>query len=217
MDKSIPLLYCTRLITKLFLLSGTSQTCIPDKLVRVSVKSLALSCLSSIFLIYPSGFLANLDKHYSDSSKLINKQICSQQISDVLLFKCHSDPQLRGAVRTLTVNFIKAVLVLSEGDYGKWILDNVGVGHTVSFSIAELIQIFIEVNLKLPNCIVIYCTLFFQGLKDESANCIRQTLLSLGTVLKILSVSQNSKLIIPLLNTLPLLSKNPYWLVKVCL
>ncbi|XP_018571399.1 huntingtin [Anoplophora glabripennis] len=199
LDNHTPLLYCTRLITKLFLLSGTPQTCLPDKLVRVSVKSLALSCLSSIFLIYPSGFLANLDKHYSDCSKLTNKKICSQQISDVLLFKCHNDPQLRGAVRNLTANFIKAVLISSEGDYEKWILDNVGAGRTVNFSIAELIKIFVE------------------GLEDESANCIRQTLLSLRSVLKNLSESQKSALIIPLLNTLPLLSKNPYWLVKVAL
>lgn len=67
----------------------------------------------------------------------------------MLLFKCHSDPQLRGAVRALTANFIKTVLILSEGDFEKWVLDNVAVEHTVSFSIADLIQIFIEVSLNI--------------------------------------------------------------------
>lgn len=123
--------------------------------------------------MYPYGFLANLDKHYSDSSKLTNKKICSQQISDVLLFKCHSDPQLRGAVRTLTANFIKAVLVLSEGDYGKWILDNVGIGRTINFSITELIQIFIEVNLRILHCLLFIMNIFRVSKMNQQTAFVR--------------------------------------------
>ncbi|KAJ8928271.1 hypothetical protein NQ314_019222 [Rhamnusium bicolor] len=178
LDKNIPIIYCVRLITKMFLLAGTPRTCIPDKSIRVSVKSLALSCLSSIFFLYPAGFLIYLDKNYSNS-KVTNKKSSSQRVSDVLLFKNHCDPQLRGAVRTLIANFIKAVSILSEGDYEKWISIN--------------------------------------GLEDESSNCIRQTLISLSTTLKYLAESQKSTSVISLLNILPLLSKNPYWLVKVAL
>ncbi|KAJ8914559.1 hypothetical protein NQ315_010023 [Exocentrus adspersus] len=201
LDKSASLLYCTRLITKLFLLSGAPGVCVSDKQVRVSVKYLALSCLSSIFLVYPMGFLVSLDKNSYTDSKPSNKKISFQQISDVLLFNNHSDPQLRGAVKALVANFLKSVLSLCEGDYDKWILQNVRLEHgsNIHYSMTELIKVFIE------------------GLEDESANCIRQTLLSLDTLLKNIAESQNSKLVISVLNTLPLLSKNPYWLVKVAL
>lgn len=92
-----------------------------------------------------------LDKNYSDNSKVPNKKSNSQRISDVLLFKNHSDPQLRGTVRTLVASFIKAVSILSGGDYEKWILINVNVDHTAPFLVEEFIKIFIEVCIVKQN------------------------------------------------------------------
>lgn len=59
-DSDIPLKYCIRLLSSSFLLSGTPGGCIPDRNVRISVKSLALGCLSNIFSLYPSGFFLPL-------------------------------------------------------------------------------------------------------------------------------------------------------------
>ncbi|KAJ8959892.1 hypothetical protein NQ318_011628 [Aromia moschata] len=199
LDKDVPLIYCTRVIAKLFLLSGSPKTCIPDKRVRVSVKSLALSCLSSIFLIYPSGVLLYLDKSYCGDSKVTNKRISSQRISELLLLKDHADPQLRGNVRMLVANFLKAVLTSSEGDYEKWLTINSSREPPTSLSMEELVKLLAE------------------GLEDESSNCIRQTLLSLNVTFKYLAESSTSTSVIPLLTILPLLSRNPYWLVKVAL
>ncbi|GFS71538.1 huntingtin [Trichonephila clavipes] len=59
-DHDVALKYCTRLLCSSFLLTGTPGYCIPDRNVRISVKSLALGCLSSIFSLYPNGFLLPL-------------------------------------------------------------------------------------------------------------------------------------------------------------
>lgn len=53
-----------------------------------------------------------------------------------------------------------------------------------------------------------------QGLEDESSTCIRQTLLSLDIALPYLLESKHNVNIPPLLEVLPLLAYNPYWLVK---
>lgn len=55
----------------------------------------------------------------------------------------------------------------------------------------------------------------FKGLEDESSNCTRQTLVGLNVCLKYLVESESCEAVIPLLQELPLVAKNPYWLVKV--
>uniref|UniRef100_A0A6P7F8J4 Huntingtin-like n=1 Tax=Diabrotica virgifera virgifera TaxID=50390 RepID=A0A6P7F8J4_DIAVI len=197
LDATTPLIYCIRLITKLFLLNGIPENYISDKVVRVSVKYLAISCLSSLFNLYPKGLFMYLDKNYSQNIK--SKRISSQKLSDILLLRNHVDPQLRGAIRNLLGNYLKVVSHLCEGGYEDWIGDNCIGDQDNSVQICDIVNIFI------------------QGLNDESSNCIRQTLVTLKNNLKYLIESHQSNAVIPLLNTLPALSENPYWLVKVSL
>ena len=62
LDRDIPLVHCARLLCTRFLLTGYPRGLIPDKQVRVSVKSLALACVSSIISICPKTFLAKVHK-----------------------------------------------------------------------------------------------------------------------------------------------------------
>lgn len=133
-DKNIPLIFCARFITKNFLLSGTPNNLIPDKTVRVSVKSLALACLATIFEIYPHVLLKYLDK-----------QKPTQQLSDVFYYATHSDPQLRGAVRILIATFIKAALIDSSGSYDDFVGKNVAVNDCDVFQMERLLDVFLKV------------------------------------------------------------------------
>ena len=116
LDNDVSLIYCTRLITKSFLLTGYPQMVTSDKHTRVTVKNLALTCLSSIFQIYPDALLLNLDRNQVE----MTKSTPIQPISDILLFRSHSDPQLRGVVRVLIGTYLKATLMKSERNYSKW-------------------------------------------------------------------------------------------------
>ncbi|KAK4875471.1 hypothetical protein RN001_011893 [Aquatica leii] len=196
-DKNVPLLYCTRLIVKSFLLNGFPNTLISDKKVRVSVKSLSLSCLSTIVYIYPKVFLMYLDKNYTKDVK--GCSFYKQPISDILQYKDHNDPQLRGAVRIIIGNFLKSVILKSYDKYEKWIAENSLVDDNEVFEINNVIQILVK------------------GLEDESSNCLRQSLQSLSICLKCVLESENSLTVKPILGVLPRIAQNPYWLVKVSL
>ncbi|XP_060528068.1 huntingtin [Cylas formicarius] len=195
MEMSVPLLYCTRFITKSFLLSGVPKRYVSDKLVRVSVKASALSCLSSVFRIYPAGFFQFLDKNCNSVSK--GYRVSPQRISEIVLFADHPDLQLRGALRSLIANLIVAILHESGKEFDVWISVN---GHQDCFS---EIDNFIDILLK--------------GLQDENANCLRQILLNLCPVLNGILVSSKNQHVLPILARLPFLAYNPYWLVKVAL
>nr|CAI5834824.1 unnamed protein product [Callosobruchus analis] len=183
-----PLLHLTRLICRRFLLTGTPSNYVPDKTVRVSVKHLALTCLSTVFRLFPAGMFVPLD----GGGK---KQGGDQCVSDVLLFRGHCDPQLRGVVRTLVGDFVRTVST-EGGGYDGWIRRN-AAGREDVFSVDSLAQIF------------------FEGLTDESSTCVRQTLISLEICLSHLLASKSASATLPILQHLPLLAKNPYWLVKV--
>lgn len=58
----VPLVYLVRLLCKQFLLTGYQYGLVSDRRVRVSVKALALSCVSYILELYPKAFLAKLHK-----------------------------------------------------------------------------------------------------------------------------------------------------------
>lgn len=146
-DAAVALEYCCRFIAKSFLLTGHPNHLIPDKSVRISVKSLALSCISSILNHYPRVFLMYLDRNSAKSAVDSAKM---QQISDVLLFSDHGDPQLRGNVNCLIGNFIKSVIVHSESDYGCWLMGNCQTEDSV-YQLKHLMQIFIKVS-HFYNC-----------------------------------------------------------------
>ena len=58
--EGMPLVYCVRLICRRFLLSRTKGELMPDRQVRVSVKTLALGCVSSALTHLPRIFLEKL-------------------------------------------------------------------------------------------------------------------------------------------------------------
>lgn len=61
-DSDIPLLFCVRHLASSFLLTGSPGHVMPDKNVRVSVKALALSCISCVVRHLPGCILLPLDK-----------------------------------------------------------------------------------------------------------------------------------------------------------
>ncbi|KAF6037881.1 hypothetical protein EB796_003811 [Bugula neritina] len=85
-----PILYSVRLICHTFLLTGnTEERLYADRDVRVSIKSLALSCLLYILKFYPQAI----------EHQLYTSAHCENQpLSDVLLYHHHSDPQIQGMV-----------------------------------------------------------------------------------------------------------------------
>lgn len=147
LHNDLPIIYCTRLITTQFLLKGTPGCSISDKTVRVSVKHLALSCLSSIFQLFPAGLFLWLDRNYSKHS--INRGICSQNVSDIFLFKNHSDPQLRGAVRNLVANFIKTIAHNSDDGSEKWLENYATTEQATLLQGFNLVDIFLKVKAKI--------------------------------------------------------------------
>ncbi|XP_063922689.1 huntingtin isoform X2 [Zophobas morio] len=194
LDSDVSLVYCARLLCKLFLLSGQTGSYISDKSVRVSVKSLALSSLSSIVKIYPKVLMLYLDKN---CTKSLPKNVCHQPIADVVLFEDHADPQLRGILRTLLINFIGAVLSEDESTFTEWVKENCCDDNTARFQLDYLVKIIIK------------------GLEDESSNCSKQTIMSLNSCLEKFIESPSNTHILPILHVLPDLATNPYWLVKV--
>lgn len=139
-DKSVPLEYCFRHIVKTLLLTGHPSTLIPDKNVRISVKSLALTCLSSILQYFPRILLYNLDKRARVGAKDV------QKLSDILLYIDHNDPQLRGNVTCLVGVFIKSVLLNAQADYEKWLKDNSDEEDKI-LHLDNIISLLIKVNI----------------------------------------------------------------------
>lgn len=60
LTEGMPLLYCVRLICRRFLLTGLKEELIPDRKVRVSVKSLALANIGYAVTLCPRIFLETL-------------------------------------------------------------------------------------------------------------------------------------------------------------
>ncbi|XP_044753476.1 huntingtin isoform X2 [Coccinella septempunctata] len=191
-DPDVPLKYCGRLLVKSFLLKGVPNNLINDKLCRVSVKSSALTCLSSIGKIYPQILLEYLDKTVDKPQKDID-----QAISDILLYCDHHDPQLRGHTRILLANFLVSVIIKSRGHYDDWLREHSKDEENSDLNFDALV------------------TSFKKGLNDESSICIRHTLQSLELCLHHVLESQSCKQVIPILTKLSDLFNNPYWLVKV--
>lgn len=106
-DHDVALRYCSRLLVSSFLLTGSPKQLISDKLCRVSVKSLALTCLGNILKFYPEIFKDTLAKSPSKHEE-------KQMISDVLLFADHSDPQIRGNLGMLIGYFLQGMLASNK-------------------------------------------------------------------------------------------------------
>ena len=109
--RGVPILHCARVMCS-FLLSGKNGEILSDRLVRVSVKSLALNCLAAIFRIHPQVFLMCVVPEVDD--KGINDDDNQQLIREVLLYQGHHDPIIRGSLALLLGNFLQSSLINSR-------------------------------------------------------------------------------------------------------
>lgn len=106
----VPLVHCVRLMCS-FLLSGNPGEMLSDSSVRVSVKSLALSCIAQAVKLHPDAFLVRILPESSDESDEEEFRRSSPQlVRDILLFSGHGDPQLRGSLATVIGNVVKTGL-----------------------------------------------------------------------------------------------------------
>ncbi|XP_023313861.1 huntingtin [Trichogramma pretiosum] len=176
-DSAPALRYCCRLVASSFLLTGVPGEIVSDDLFRVSVKSLALSCLAGVLRLVPEMLNEKLETTNGES----------QIISDVLEFAKHQDPQIRGNVVLLIANYLRSVLENKD----------------VLLKHSELVDF-----KRLTNSIV-------EGLEDESATTCRQSLSAVSVLLPTLLESAQSLHAISMLETLPCLANNPYFLVKI--
>ncbi len=107
----VPMLHCVRLMCS-FLLAGKPGSLLPDSRTRVSVKSLALGCLSHALDIYPEAFLARvMPEEGADNVK--DSHLSEQCVRDCLLFAEHVDQQIRGMVSLVVGNYVNAALCQS--------------------------------------------------------------------------------------------------------
>ena len=108
--KGVPLVHCVRLMCS-FLLSGNPGEMLSDSSVRVSVKSLALSCIAQAVRLHPEAFLVQILPEVKEESGVEDlHQSSPQLVRDVLLFSTHGDPQLRGSLSSVIGNVIEAGL-----------------------------------------------------------------------------------------------------------
>ncbi|XP_076761860.1 huntingtin isoform X2 [Xylocopa sonorina] len=190
-DPDIPLKFCCRYLVSSFLLTGNAGHVMPDKYFRVSVKSLALTCVAYILKLCPNLFVIPVAKESNESNE--NEQM----ITDILLFANHPDPQIRGNVSMIIGTFLKSVYIQYGGFFDKFE--------------AEITNKKVRDVVSLENL----TKLLLKGLEDDSATTCRQTLTAFGLYLPELLESADNGHGITVLTALPHLVKNPYFLVKV--
>ncbi|XP_053407184.1 huntingtin-like isoform X2 [Mercenaria mercenaria] len=187
--EGVPLVYCMRVICGRFLLSGKPGELMPDRRVRVSVKSLALGNVAYAVRLAPSLFLQKLQKtsgHGSEESAIIR---------DILLYASHPDPQLKGTCSIIIGNLVSAVLTEGRGDFDKWVkLNNENTGNLCLSSLVDTLLFIAE---------------------DSSSVAARLAVSALGTCLPKLLHSNHGNLAIKALLKLLQVKNNSYWLVKV--
>ncbi|RUS73694.1 hypothetical protein EGW08_018541 [Elysia chlorotica] len=188
-EDEIPLLFHLRLLSKRFLLTGVTDGLVPDKQVRVSLKSLALGCVGSTLALCPRLFLFKLCPQASGEGN-------DQNLQDITLYASHSDQQLKAQTALILGSFIKAALEEGRGDFHSWIVEHLPKGQTV-MSLESLLKILIDI------------------LEDESAVAVRAALTSLQLCLGSLLEGCNSCQGLEVLFDLLHVKANPYWLVKV--
>ncbi|XP_035223827.1 huntingtin-like, partial [Stegodyphus dumicola] len=191
-DADIPLKYCARLLCSSFLLSGTPGSCIPDKHVRISVKSLALACLSSILSFYPKGFFLPLNVVQLSGGDMTVKE--EQYIWDVILYATHCDPHIRGQTAVMIGHFLLHSSQETGGWWSKW-LSNQSV--TGSPTVLNLLS-------KLMSVV-----------QDDSSVASKLGLVGLKQCINMLLNSLDALECFHLLETLLQVKDNSYWLTKI--
>ncbi|GFT39474.1 huntingtin [Nephila pilipes] len=190
-DHDVALKYCTRLLCSSFLLTGTPGYCIPDRNVRISVKSLALGCLSSIFSLYPNGFLLPL---HLNTGSTDNNNIDEQRVWDVILYSTHSDPHIRGQTCVMIGSFLGHALREAGGLWSKWICSQI---NTDAPSLPCLLSNILSI------------------VQDDSSVASKLGLVGLKQCLNALLNSVDAIESFPILEALLKVQSNSYWLTKV--
>ncbi|XP_078717925.1 huntingtin isoform X2 [Lampetra fluviatilis] len=173
-----PIIHCVRLISASFLLTGTPNGLVSDRCVRVSMKALAVGCVASAVSMLPSAFFLPLYR------RALHPEPQEQQLSDLLQFISHPDPQLRGNVAVLCGVIVSAVLATP---------------HSAILSPAELEDVVRPLHLALKDSSSVTCRLACVGVR----HCVMQ-----------LCNSKQSGLGLTLLSALLHLHDNSYWLVR---
>lgn len=141
-DSDMPLKFCCRYLVSSFLLTGNVGHVIPDKYFRVSVKSLALTCVAYILKLCPNLFLISVAKEpNSDENK--------QMITDVLLFANHPDPQIRGNISIIIGTFLKSVYTQYGGSFKKFETEISDKRLQGIISLNNLIKLLLKVSILI--------------------------------------------------------------------
>ncbi|CAG5125625.1 unnamed protein product, partial [Candidula unifasciata] len=188
-EDEVPLLFYLRLLCKRFLLTGVPDGLVTDKQVRVSLKSLALGCVSCSLALCPRLFLFKLCPAASGAGN-------DQNLQDVTLYAGHPDHQLKGQAAVVIGSFIRAALVEGRGNFHQWLMKNLPAEQSV-LSLDDLLKIIVNV------------------LEDESAVAVRAALVALQMCLSHVMDSCHGRLGLRVLLDLLMVKTNPYWLVKV--
>ncbi|PIK44082.1 huntingtin [Apostichopus japonicus] len=191
-DEEIPLRHLMRLLTSSFLLTGEKGCLIRDRRVRVSVKTLAMSCISNIAGMVPELFFIQLFK-----SSIKEKRVADQYVRDVLLYCEHSDHQLRSQTAIIIGHFIHAALRKSHCQFDTWSLDTAQQTESEPFHLSTLV------------------TMLRNSLKDESSMTIRFTCQAVKVCIADLCMSSYDYLGAQLTYDLLEVGKSSYWLLQV--
>lgn len=138
-DSDMPLKFCCRHLVSSFLLAGKPGHLISDKLFRVSVKSLALTCVGYMLKLYPHLFTMSVAKEPSRDEK-------NQLIEDILLFADHPDPQIRGNIAVVVGIFLKSVFVQYGGSFESFEREACSTLRENASLLEDLIKLLLKVS-----------------------------------------------------------------------
>ena len=195
-DHDVPLIYCVRLLGATFLLSKNKGELLDDKLVRVSLKTLAMGCITNAIILSPKVFLLTLQIHQHslhDTGKTEFIEDDVPLIRDVANFTRHEDPQLRGTAIHLLGQVVRGALVESG-----------------------MLPLELWYNGRRPDHVDTINIISDILHNDKSSITVRQCYSSLRTFVKPLLESSSGDIFIPLLKDIIGTSNlsEKYWLVK---
>ena len=112
-DGGVSLYFLGRTLASSFLLTREKGDPVPDRRARVSVKTLALSCLGEVVILCPQLWSLHI---YQD----LQEELTSPVFSDLVLFLDHEDPGLRGATGRLVARVLRGACLESGGKLETW-------------------------------------------------------------------------------------------------
>jgi len=116
-DGGVSLHFTARRLCSMFLLTEEKGEVVPDKVVRVSVKTLALNCLGQILHLAPQTWTLPL---YLDSVD----EFTRITIADLTMYLDHEDPGIRGSASCLLSKVLRGACLESGGSLATWFAGN---------------------------------------------------------------------------------------------